>query len=47
MVDFVKLRGVFEGLCHIAQTAFAEVPDTETGQIKALQRQQTFAGGFQ
>jgi hypothetical protein len=30
-------EGVFEGLCHTAQTAFAEVPDAEAEQIcKAL-----------
>jgi hypothetical protein len=29
-------EGVFEGLCHTTQTAFAEVPDTEASQIEAL-----------
>jgi hypothetical protein len=27
---------VFEGLCHTAQAAFAEVPDAVVGQIEAL-----------
>jgi hypothetical protein len=32
-----RLRiGVFEGLCHTARTAFAEVPDAEAGQIEVL-----------
>jgi hypothetical protein len=29
-------KGVFESLCHTTQTAFAEVPDAEAGQIEAL-----------